>query len=211
MSKSLAQLRESSRTALPERTIEMCLSQGLVAEVQALEFEKRDLAIEISRPDDEGDKKPRRKAGEQADPRLTEIDERLEVLYDEMREHTGRLVLAGVTSGEWRLWADAHPAREDNNFDDAVTFGFCNAADLMEALGSYAKSWNGTLLDKGDWDFIESKAAPGDLKNAAQNVVQMHEAVGAVAPKSRKGSSPAQTSEPSSASPAPSESPASDS
>ena len=39
MSKSLAELRASSRTSLPERAYSLCLAQSLVAELQALEEE----------------------------------------------------------------------------------------------------------------------------------------------------------------------------
>lgn len=195
MPKSLAELRASNHAALPERTMELCLSQALVSEVEALDIEKRSLSIETARKDGE-DGPPGRKSGPPADPRVAEIDARLEELYDEMREHTGQLVLRATTGGEWRRWVDAHPARVDDKFDEGVAFGYCNASDLLATLGDYAVSWNGTDLGEGDWEFIENRAAPGDLKLACQTVVQMHEAGGLKAPKSQRPLSVVPTTEP---------------
>jgi hypothetical protein len=196
MPKSLAELRASSHAALPERTMELCLSQALVSEVEALDIEKRSLSVETARKDGEESGPKPRKADPPADPRVAEIDARLEELYDEMREHTGQLVLRATTGGEWRRWVDAHPARVDDKFDEGVAYGYCNASDLLAALGDYAVSWNGTPLSEGDWEFIENRAAPGDLKVACQTVVQMHEAGGLKAPKSQRALSVVPTNEP---------------
>lgn len=208
MSKSLAELRQSAHTSLPERTYEMCLSQALVAETQALEQEKRELGIAFRRnnTDDDSPTQPR-KLGQPSSPRVVEIDARLEVLYDEMREHTGRLLLRGVTSGEWRRWTSNNPAREDGRddngrpvtlaADEQIALGYCDASALMAALGTYAAEWNGAPLEAGDWSWLEEHAAPGDLKAIAQVVVVMHEGPGAKAlPKESKPSSATPESKP---------------
>lgn len=208
MSKSLAELRQSARTSLPERSYEMCLSQALVAETQALEQEKQNLGIAAQRRNDDGEPAgPARKLGEGSSPRITEINARLETLYDEMREHTGQLLLRGVTAGEWRRWADAHPPREDGRddrgrpvtlaVDEQIALGYCDASALMGTLGTYAAEWNGKPLETGDWDWLEEHAAPGDLKAIAQVIVVMHEGPGAKPlPKESKTSSETLLSKP---------------
>lgn len=189
MSKSLAELRASTRVGLPERTYPLCLAQALVAEAQALENEKRDLILTAEAATENGE--PRR-VGERPDPRIGEIDERLAALFDEMTEHTGELRLRGVDAGSWRRWTDAHPARENgrddkgrpvvNPIDEAIAYGFCDASALLADLGSYVVSWNGDPLGEGDWDFIANRAAPGDLNEICKIIVQLHEATGFRAP-----------------------------
>lgn len=203
--RSLADLRANGKVTLPERIYELCLSQGLVGEAQALAEEKRNVEVEVARHiDDETEGRPRRQ-GEGKHPRIAEIDARLEELYDEMREHTGQLLLRGITGGEWRRWCDAHPAREDGRdergrpvtlaIDEAVAYGLCDASALIARLGDFAVSWNGTPLETGDWDWLEEKAPPGDLKEMARWVVQMHE-IGGVKPLP-KGLKPSSTTSPS--------------
>lgn len=200
MSKTIAELRASSRAALPEWPYEVCLSQQLVAEVQGLQEEKSRLEVEAKRVEPEKGTATKRKMAEGANPRIEEIDARLEALYDEMREHTGTLVVRAHTSGSWRRWCDEHPPREDGRdergrpivleFDESVAYGFCNASDLMARLGEFAVSWNGVELQAGDWEWITERAAPGDLKEIARQVVLMHEGPGAkAAPKLPKPSS----------------------
>lgn len=185
MSKSLAEMRQSPRASLPERAYALCLAQGLVAEAQSLEEERAVLAVEPPPSDPDVPQPPRRmsEAPPEPDPRIAEIDGRLEALWGEMREHTGELRLRGVSDGEWRRWVAAHPSREDNKRDDAAAYGFCNADDLADDLGTYAASWNGDPLGEGDWEFIANRAAPGDVKELCRIVVQMHEVAGAQAPK----------------------------
>lgn len=207
MSKSLAQLRQSPRTSLPERSYTLCLSQAIVAEIQALETEKNGLEIEARRKEDDEDAPPakRRKMGEGQNPRIDEIDARLEVLYDEMRQHEGQLLLRGETNGAWRRWCDANPARENGRdergrpvilaIDQTVAYGYCNASALIDRLGDFAAAWNGEALETGDWAWLEEKAPPGDLKEMARWVVQMHEATGARAPFLSSGSSETQPNE----------------
>ncbi|GHJ59131.1 hypothetical protein NOK12_16490 [Nocardioides sp. OK12] len=189
MSKSLAELRASTRTSLPERSYSLCLAQGLVAEVQALEEEAADLRTQALTADDDEGSKPPRRIGEGRNPRLAEIDARKEELFAEMREHTGELRLRGKTAGEWRRWVDAHPAREKNAVDEQAAYGMVNASDLADTLGDYAVAWNGADLGEGDWDFIANRAPAGDIKELCRLVVQMHEVPGARAPgKSQKTS-----------------------
>jgi hypothetical protein len=98
-----------------------------------------------------------------------------------MAEHEGELrVRAKRTDGEWRNWANTHPARDEgepgHDRDLEVAGGYCSADDLLEDLGTYAYSWNGEELADGDWSavFQDSVAAP-DKKLIAQAVVSMYE------------------------------------
>lgn len=194
-SKSLAELRSSTRTALPERSYSLCLSQSIVAEVQALEEERTELRASMPGQDDTG---PRRQ-GQGLPPRLAEIDARMAELYEEMREHTGELRLRGVTAGQWARWRDANPARIEGNhpdgrpiinaIDSEVGYGYVNATALLASLGDYAVAYNGDQLASGDWDFIAERAAAGDLKELCKLVVQLHEGAGLRAPKLQPPSS----------------------
>jgi hypothetical protein len=213
MSKSLAELRASQHTALPERTIQLCLSQALVAEVQSLQ-EEYDQILQTERVQDGEPKKPKRQA-DKRNPRLVEIEARFDELAEEMREHTGELRIRAITGGAWRRWVDAHPAREagrhDNGqpiyhpLDESIAYGIANAVDLYHGLSEFAISWNGADLAEGDWEFIANRAAPGDLNELCRQVVQMHEAVGAKAPLSRRRSSETTPVEAASSSPSSSE------
>lgn len=171
MSKSLAELRQSPRVGLPERTYPLCLASTLVGEVQALWSKLEDVEAAEARTED-GPTKPKR-MGEPSESAKIRAD--LAKLQAEMVEHTGDLTLRGITEGDWRLWVDGNPAREGNERDAVVAYGMCNADALIENLSTFAAAWNGDALNAGDWDFIKSKAAPGDLKEIARTVVMMHE------------------------------------
>jgi hypothetical protein len=178
MSKSLAELRQSKSTSLPERSYSLCLAAALVAEMQTLTEELATLPIrKRSVGDDDKQDGPPRRAGEGVDPRAAEIQTRMGELWDEMDEHTGELRLRAIKDGDWRLWVDEHPAREDNKRDAQVTYGLCDADALIDDLGRYAATWNGEDLAPGDWDFIESKASTADKKAMATTVLVMHEQV----------------------------------
>lgn len=176
MSKSLAELRTSPRVGLPERSYSLCVASTLVAEVQSLMVELEDVrTVEAARRDgDESGARPRR-MGES--PASVKIRGRLSELQAEMVEHTGILVIRGWTEGDWRIWVDAHPAREGNERDEAFGYGFCNTDDLIDNLHKFAHTWNDEPITAGDWTFLSQNSAPGDLKSIASMVVQMHETV----------------------------------
>lgn len=207
MSKSIAELRASTRASLPRDQVPVCVAQGVVSDVEALAIEKTALERDLSRLERADETKPRKMA-EGRDPgieviesRIAEIDQGLEALYDEMREHTGMVTLQAVASGDWRRWADDHPPREDKGTDDGgrpglmvvdveVGRGYVNATALIARLGDFVKEWNGDPITAEDWEWLAATAAPGDLKSLARRVVEMHEGEGKKAlPKSSTGSS----------------------
>lgn len=197
MSKSLAELRaEKASVSLPTRVEKIVLDQALVAKCQRLETEKQDVQVQSLRVggDEQQDGPPKRIADGPV-PRLAEIDAELEALYDEMRASEGELLLRAISGGKWQRWKDAHPARKDNQSDDEITYGLCNATDLLNSLSDYVAEWNGEPLGPGEWDdwFME-KVAPADLRNICTQVVSLHEARITV-PKSSSTSSGVGTSE----------------
>lgn len=225
----LADLRAGNRAALPERTYPLCLAQNLVAEAQALE-EQRDEAViahrRATRPagesaDAESKGRPRRAAERPDPPEIAEINARMEALFDEMREYTGELRLRGKETGAWLRWVGENPPRKildpdgkvrDNELDQRVTYGNCDADALFATLHEYAVEWDGDPIDDDEWEFILAKAAPGDLQELCRVVVQMHEGRGVNAPpKSLNGSPATATSSTDSSSPETSGSPRSDS
>jgi hypothetical protein len=173
MSKTLAELRQSKRVGLPERTYQLCLAPKLVGEVQELisQLEDAEIAAEAQRSGDKASK-PKRVADKSP---VADLRAQLAALRDEMAEHTGTLTLRGTTEGAWREWTDEHPPRDEHARDKAIAYGVCNADDLLDALDSYAVAWNGENLSPGDWEWIVSTAAPGDLKSLVQLVIAMHE------------------------------------
>lgn len=171
MPKSLADLRTSQHTSLPERSYSLCLAAGLVAEVQTLLDELDTIAV----PKGDDDGRPTGPPKRLNDPRIAKINARLAEVWSEMDEHTGDLRLRAITDGEWRRWVDENPARPENARDDDIAYGVCNADALMLNLGKFAHSWNGEPIAEQDWAFIESKAGHADLKQIARAVVTMHE------------------------------------
>lgn len=202
MAKTLAELRASRAVALPERTVTICLAQGLVAEAQALAEEKIELTLGRT-PAEDGASKPRR-AAQPEDVRLTEVEDRLQALFAEMREHEGQLRVRGIETGKWVRWRDENPPRKDgaddngrpvlNPVDVNVAYSWCNASALLEDLGRYMVAWNDEPMTPEDWQFISANAAPGDLKALVSLVVEMHEGNGSRAPKAL--SKPSSTSTP---------------
>lgn len=200
---TLAELRarKQKQKSRPTRVRRVTLDIDLLADVQRLEEEKRDLLTEASRrhDDDEGNRNPdgsvkKMGQGGEAATRLGEIEAELRALYDRLRESEGEILLRGIAGGEWQRWKDDHPPREGNVTDAEVAFGLCNATDVLDDLGRYVASWNGEDLEPGDWDgWLRDSIAPGDLRDLVSDVVSMHEVSGVRAPKSSTASSETET------------------
>lgn len=192
-------MREAGRDRRPTRTVEMCLAQHLVAEAEALGREKFSLMVSAGRaPEDaEQDGSTRKLSKGALPPRAAQIEARLEALYDEMDAETGTLLLRAEPPGDWQRWKDSHPPRVEadgdgqvvNPLDLDVAGGYCNALDLYDRLRDFAEAWNDEPISDDDWEFLTSNAAGGDLKDACRRVIDMQEAGGSHAPKSRKPSS----------------------
>lgn len=179
MPKSLADLRSVRPAGRPERSVIACLRPDLVAEVQQA-------TDAIADAIDEAAKKPRRArkmSGREAPkaPKVIEAEQRLEQLLAEMAEHEGVLVVRAVlTDGEWRRWADAHPARAEgepgHDRDLRVTGGIVNADALLDDMAQFVYSWNGEELTGDDWpEIFDPSLALGDKMQVAREIVSMYE------------------------------------
>lgn len=171
---SLDDLRKgSTAAALPERSYALCIRRDLLAEMDRLD---RDLATQRIAAADE-DKKPPARKGQGEDPAAVAIRTRIAELDTQIDENTGDLTLRAIQDGEWRRFADDHPARDGNERDQSITYGFCNTDDLIANLNLWAARWNDDQLGDGDWDtLLAPTASGGDLKALANLVVQMQEA-----------------------------------
>jgi hypothetical protein len=186
MSRTLAEMRASGRVSLPERTKTLCLAQALVAEAQSLESEREAL---VEAHDDAvaqattAAASPSKKAVSKPvipDPpeRIAEIDARLDALQGEMLADTGEVRVRGEQAGAWRQWADEHPARQGSETDKRVGYEIVDTTALLSRLGDFIVAWNGEDVTAEDRAFLLENAAPGDLTDLCQVVVQMHEAGG---------------------------------
>jgi hypothetical protein len=180
--------------SMPTSVEYVCLDGQAVAEIQRLEREKRLIQSE------QGPVKAR-KAPEGApppDPRIVAIDEALEALDDRRRERSGDLTLRATDGGTWTRWVAAHPAREDNDLDELVTGGYCNAEDLIEDLGKYVEAWDGgdgpEPIDAAAWAKLSVRVNPKTLHDLATRVVQLHATNWVALPKSRSASAQTESS-----------------
>lgn len=164
---SLTDLRNGTATARKERVYPICLRLDLMAEVDLLLSQ----AASRAQGDDEG--QPQRLNPEKSD----DATERLKALEVEIDDATGDLRLRAIPDGEWRRWVNDHPAREGDERDEQLAYGFCNTDDLASDLERWALSWNGEDLKPGDWKtLILPNASGGDLKALVNLVVNMQEA-----------------------------------
>lgn len=184
--RTLAELRARKPKSLPTHVMRITLEQELIADTERLEMEKSDLMVEFQRTDAEGERTgPPLKAGVGKPKRVVEIDEELRVLYDKIRESEGELLLRGITGGDWQAWKDDHPPRPENVTDLQVTYGLCNASELLEDLDQFVTAWNGEDLADGDWNgWLKDAVAAGDLRDMVTAVVAMQERSGVRVPKS---------------------------
>jgi len=201
MGMSLSDLRRSPHVGRPRRSHPICVARRLTAAYEALLEEASDLEDELAQipRDIEGEGPSNARLADAPDPRIAEIEERLEQidaekdrLADNMAEHTGEVVVEAMLPGEWKQWVNAHPARDgdDPNFRRDVAFGaWCNADALIDDLGLWVVSWNGEPLREGDWEFVVENAPRGALKQLAALVINMHEGDDVPVPKSRISSS----------------------
>lgn len=180
MSKSLADLRANRPNRVAESSTTVCLAPDLIARMQELGEELGNLTVAPA-ADEESDGPPRRLSGPREDPRAAEIRKEMAALLEEIADNEGQFRLRAVkTDGEWRLWCNANPARQEGDpgyeRDLRVAAGHCNADALIDDLGTYVAAWNGDPLEGSDWDDV-FKASVGlpDKAQMASNVVSMYE------------------------------------
>ena len=176
MSKSLAELRAMTAPKLPTASVEVCLNLELLAHEQRLLAERNALATEAAKASSDDDREgPPRKAGQPAmPPRVAEIDGELEVIYEQMREFAGEVVVRGIDGARWQEFKDANPPREGNVSDETVGYGYVNVTALKADLGRYLVSWNGEEFT-GDREWFLRLVHSAEQDKIAKQVVVMHE------------------------------------
>lgn len=179
MAKSLADLRTAPPTERRTGSVRLCLRPDLVARVHALTGELAELP-----PTLEGEQKRERKMAEGPTlphPRAVEIRDELDAVLSEIEDNEGEMTVAAtISEGEWRRWVDAHPSRPKgepgHDRDQRVSGGLVNADALIDALGTFAYSWNSEPLGEGDWAAIfEPAVGAGDKAEMATAVVTLYE------------------------------------
>jgi len=179
MSKStLADLRAQvakKPTSYPTRVLpDVCLDQEATANVQRLMAERAELGPAQVATAESPDVP--RKLGEGPNARIAELDAEIESCWEQMRPNSGELLLMIGDSGAWLRWKDDHPARKDNQSDDLLTFGVCNATDLVADLGRYVKAWNGEELGPDDWSgWMSKRMSHADQGAAVRLIVGAYE------------------------------------
>lgn len=157
-----------------------------------------------------GDAKPKRTGQKRPMPpaRLAEIDAEVERLYDQMRDSQGTLWMQARDGGDWQRWKDEHPAMPQGHVEtvrangdhvkgepvydprdfviarSGLPLGYFNVNAVVTDLGRWVTRWNDELINEGDWNgWLFRQIAPGDLREAAVEVVRMHEERVLVRPK----------------------------
>lgn len=181
--------------SMPTSLHYVCLDGQAVVEFERLEREKALILAE------KGPAKIR-KASEEApppDPRIVAIDEQMDKLDDRRRGRSGDLTLRATDGGAWTRWIAANPAREDNDLDNRVALGYCNAEALINDLGKYVETWDGgdgpEPIDAPAWEKLAVRLNPKTLHDLATGVVRLHAVAWAALPKSRSESAPTESSE----------------
>lgn len=177
------------------QTVTLVTGQHLLDEQKRLNDELLDeLANAPARPMNEDGEStgPPLKGGQRSTPaRVTEIRDELRALGPRLAEHQAQLTLVGTLSdGDWLLWKDAHPPREDNADDTRVGGGFVNTADLYGELGRFVAEWDGEPVADGDWDsWLADQITFADKAALVSEVVELYETRLSRAPKSPNSSS----------------------
>lgn len=189
MSKSLSDLKSSPDIGLPEREVTVCLSAKLARELEEADlalFEAEE-ALRVARREAEkraegeapplrtGQKSPVAAAEKEAEKRAAECD----AIRERIKDASVSMRLRGKPLGEWRRWANAHPAREEGEpgaeFDRTWAAGFCDLDALIRDLPSFVARYNDEEPSEEWAAFVAENGVPADLRNAASALVAMHE------------------------------------
>lgn len=216
----LAELRAQSQSGpapLPRstRTVTRVEGQHLLAQVQQMKDRMVDLLLEIDREHEaarqdreraaEDGRDRTRKAGQKADaddtpdvsqdPRVVALRDEMRTLGEQLAEFQADVDLEGMSGGEWQRYKDEHPARDDSRSDLQYAHGLVNSTDLFNDLGRFVKTWEGETLLPDDWDsWLGEQICYADRRDLVTEIVDIHEARLARAPKSSSGSSPTEVS-----------------
>lgn len=188
--------RKGSKAARPRstHTVTLVTGQHLLDEQKRLQDELTDLLMNLARTTNEDGERegPPRKMGERdLPPRAEQIKAEAGELHSRLVDHQGEITLVGALSdGEWLLWKEEHPARDDSVADERIGRGWCNTTDLFNDLGKFVGEWNGEPIEPGDWDsWLAEQIAFADKRDLVAEVIDLYETRVTRAPKSPSSSS----------------------
>lgn len=178
---TLAELRAKPTKARAERKETICTNPEIVARVVELTAKLTSIKLPPAAAGGGGEdgEGPPKKLARQAAVDQAGVRVELAAALAEMEAAEGDLILRATDDGEWRRWVDEHPSRKEGEVgyqrDQEVTFGYCNADDLIDDLATYAYTWEGDRLADGDWALLAENVALPDKKRLAQSVTSMFE------------------------------------
>lgn len=171
--KSLAELKKSEHVGLPERLIEICVSGRLVAEIEELDVQFRNLV-------NNAPTNPNKRVASGKDEQR-QIADRMDVVRAQMAEHMVTIRVRAIKPAEWRALAAEHPPADGNRQHDLYQV---NLDALEEMAGDFVVEINGNEPGEGDWEFVRENAGGGDLRDLAKTIAAMHVSTVSI-PKSR--------------------------
>jgi hypothetical protein len=193
--KSLSELQSSPDVGLPEAHADVCVAAKLVDELSAIDAElfEVEAEVEVLREREaskaEGDPQgPPARPGDvspllEKEAKATELAAKADEVRDRIADHNVRLQLRAKPGGEWRQWAVANPARDEDADpqgaarDARWAGGHVNIDALAADLHQFVTRYNDEEPSDAWAAFVRTKGAPAHLVLAASKVVGMHEQV----------------------------------
>lgn len=210
----LSELKSSPDVGLAEYVAKVCVSAKLTAELEAADrelFEREQVVIDLrsqleeaAKPDSDRPGPPRRsgqsanadlrRALEEAEAAVEEAAKVSDSVRERMEKHIVLVTLRARQAGDWRRWAQAHPARtewvrtggtdEDPDGEERVierdrrfAAGFCDIDALAEDLHLWIVGYEDESPSDEWWELVSTQGAPAHIRDAASRVVQMQEQV----------------------------------
>lgn len=184
MPKSISELRAGGQVRRRTRDHTICLDSALSDEYRRVRQELLELAgeHELQR---EGSAQPGR-LGSRSKVTKADVEAKgaeLDEIADKMAELEVVVTLEQAETEAWNDWAAANPPREREpdeagrrslEIRDAQHGGRCDFDALIRDLSTWIIALNGAPVGDGDWEWVVSKAAPGDIDDLAQDVLDLH-------------------------------------
>lgn len=198
MGKSLSELQASPDVGPLERVANICVAGKLVDEFDRVSAELVSVQTEIDELREQADRRrdgggPPQRSGQRSRlPELEEKADRLAEQADQLRApimENSVAVRFRVNEGEWRQWALANPARDEQTGEGANrryvdlagyaedmqnARGLCNVAALVGDMHKWVIAYNDEPASDAWWEFVSRAGAPGDKVSAASTLVGMH-------------------------------------
>lgn len=188
MSKSISEMRASGHVRRRTRDHTICLDVDLADEYRRLRGELLEAAAaleeEKGKPQAPGRLGTREKAALKAAREKVEAKgAELDVIADQMAEFEVTVTIEQAETEAWNDWAAANPPREQEPDElgrraliirDAQRGGRVDFDALVKALPTWVVALNGKPVANGDWEWIASNAAPGDMDDLAAEVLELH-------------------------------------